>query len=193
MRSIHTEIEVEASEDRVWDVLTDLTRFPEWNPLLPEARGEVREGESLDVCIAPPGMGRSRYRLKVLTVVPKREFRWLGHFLVKGLIDGDHRFLIEPLGNRRVRLVQSENFSGALVPIVGARLLKNMRRGFEMMNEALKGRAEGRAAAPERTRLNPAPAPGACGEAVRGHAADKSDDRRSPLQGIHNLAGLWRD
>ena len=145
MRSIHTEIEVEASEDRVWDVLTDLPRFPEWNPLIPEARGEVKEGAHLRVCISPPGMGRSRYRLRVLTVVPKREFRWLGRFLVKGLIDGDHRFLIEPRGKHRVRLVQSENFSGALVPIVGARLLKNMRRGFDMMNEALKRRAEGAA------------------------------------------------
>ncbi len=31
-KQIHTQIEIEASAERVWKLLTDLSRFPEWNP-----------------------------------------------------------------------------------------------------------------------------------------------------------------
>jgi hypothetical protein len=40
------------------------------------------------------------------------------------------------------RFVQAEEFSGALVPLVGSRLFEDTRRGFELMNRALKERAE---------------------------------------------------
>src|SRR3954454_18194999 len=133
MKYIHTEIEIQASADRVWDILTDLANYPEWNPLIHRARGKVAVGEYLELHIHPPGLSTRTFRVKVLGVEPGREFRWLGKVLVPGLLDGDHRFLIEPLGTNRVRVVQCENFSGLLVPFCARWLVGNMKKGFEEM------------------------------------------------------------
>ena len=72
---------------------------------------------------------------------PGRELRWLGRPLVPGVFDGEHRFLIERLGEGRVRFVQEESFRGLLVALTGGTLAKT-ESGFEQMNQALKARAE---------------------------------------------------
>ena len=69
------------------------------------------------------------------------ELRWLGRLYLPWLFDGEHSFHIEPIGDKAVRFVQSERFSGLLVPF-GGRLLSNTLKGFEEMNKALKQRAE---------------------------------------------------
>jgi hypothetical protein len=58
------------------------------------------------------------------------------------LLDGDHSFLIRPLGPERVRVIQQEDFRGLLVPLVAPSLIPQMTRGFQAMNDALKLRAE---------------------------------------------------
>ena len=80
--------------------------------------------------------------MKVLAVEPEREFRWLGRWLMPWLLDGDHRLLLCPLGEKRVRVIQTEEFRGFVVPFLGPWLVPNMRRGFEEMNRGLKDWAE---------------------------------------------------
>jgi len=55
MKKIRTEIEIEASPEKVWGILTDLDRYPDWNPFIKRASGDVREGEKLEILIEPPG------------------------------------------------------------------------------------------------------------------------------------------
>ena len=57
------------------------------------------------------------------------------------LFDGEQAFTIEPSPENLVKFIQSEKFTGLLVPFVGG-LLRDTRRGFEEMNRALKRRAE---------------------------------------------------
>jgi hypothetical protein len=78
----------------------------------------------------------------VLKAKPSRELRWLGRLLVPGLFDGEHRFVIEPMGGSRVLFTQAERFKGLLVPLLWKSLDKNTREGFTRMNEALKKIAE---------------------------------------------------
>jgi hypothetical protein len=77
----------------------------------------------------------------VLKAEPPRELRWLGHFVFRGIFDGEHIFQIEPSGDGGSRFVQRERFGGVLVPLFGAMLGKT-EQGFVAMNEALKQRAE---------------------------------------------------
>jgi len=142
MKELQSEIEIQASAERVWQLLTDFAGFPQWNPFIRRVSGNAQVGKRLEVNIQPSGMSGMTFRPTVLKVVPNRELRWIGHFLVSGLFDGEHIFTIEPYGTNRVRFVQREIFTGLLVPLFARKLDTDTRRGFEEMNRALKVRAE---------------------------------------------------
>ncbi len=43
-KEIHAELDIEASPERVWEVLTDFASFPEWNPFIRDASGGLKSG-----------------------------------------------------------------------------------------------------------------------------------------------------
>src|SRR5438067_346172 len=114
-KHLHTEIEIDAAADRVWDVLTDFASYPEWNPFIVAAAGRPATGERLTLRMQPPGGRAMTFRPVVREAQPCRRLRWLGRFLLPGLFDGEHVFSVEPLAEGRVRLVQEERFRGLLV------------------------------------------------------------------------------
>ena len=83
-----------------------------------------------------------RFSPVLLEAEAGRELRWQGRLLLPGVFDGEHSFVIEPLGERKVRFIQSERFNGLLVGLFRTSLDRDTRRGFEDMNRALKLRAE---------------------------------------------------
>ena len=142
MKELRSEIEIQASDERVWQLLTDFPRFAHWNPFLRRASGELKPGARLEVFMQPSGARGMTFQPTILKVDPKRELRWLGHLFIPGLFDGEHIFTIEPLEANRVRFVQRERFTGILVPLLAHMLETDTRRGFEEMNQALKVQAE---------------------------------------------------
>jgi len=117
-------------------VLTDFGAYPRWNPFILEVAGVAYRGERLTVQMRQ-GNRIMTFKPIILDIQPERELRWLGHLLIPGIFDGEHSFVIEPLGKDRVRLVQSETFNGLLVPFSGF-LLDDTERSFNLMNQALK-------------------------------------------------------
>ena len=142
MKELRTELEIKASDQRVWELLTDFANFPQWNPFIRQAKGEVKVGARLVIHLQPSGASGMTFKPILLKVEPNRELRWLGHLLMPGLFDGEHTFTIETLAENRVRFTQCEVFTGLLVPIFAHSLDADTRRGFEEMNQALKSRAE---------------------------------------------------
>lgn len=142
MKEIRSEIEINASAERVCRVLTDFASFPQWNPFMRRASGEVKEGARLGVNLQPTGARSMTFRPIILKAEPNRELRWSGKLLIPGLFDGEHILTIEPLGENRVCFVQHEIFKGLLGPLMSGSLDKDAKRGFEEMNRALKDRAE---------------------------------------------------
>jgi hypothetical protein len=142
MKELRSEIEINAPPERVWVLLADFGSFPEWNPFIREAEGQLEEGVRLRVFLQPSGGRGMTFRPTVLTAEPQRELRWLGHLGVPGVFDGEHIFTIEPLDGGRVRFVQREVFTGVLVPLFARSLDRDTLRGFQEMNQALKERAE---------------------------------------------------
>lgn len=139
---LHTEIEIEASVERVWAVLTDFSSYPKWNPFIRSVVGAPQEGARLQIAIQPSGGKAMRFSPVVLEAEAGCELRWLGRLMLPGIFDGEHRFLIEPLGDGKVRFEQSERFSGLLVGLLRGSLDRDTKRGFLEMNQALKERAE---------------------------------------------------
>jgi hypothetical protein len=146
-KQLRTEIDIEATPERVWAVLTDLAAFPQWNPFMTRAEGNVRRGERLTIRMQPDRGRAMTFRPTVLEAEPNHRLRWLGRLLVPGVFDGEHSFTIEPLGAGTVRLIQQEEFRGILVPLMARSLDRNTLPAFEKMNAALKRRAEERRSA----------------------------------------------
>ena len=144
---LHTEIEIDAPADVVWDVLTDLDGYSSWNPFVIEAGGSVAVGERLRNRLQPPGGRAMTFRPRVTEVEPARVFEWLGRLGSPRLFDGRHRFELVALDDHRTRLVQSEHFQGLFVRPMKRSLDTATLAGFDAMNEALKARAEARVGA----------------------------------------------
>jgi hypothetical protein len=141
-KQLHADIDIQASPDRVWEVLTDLDAYSRWNPFIVEAAGQAATGRRLRLRMRLPGRRPMSFRPEVLEAEPGRRLRWLGRVLVPGLFDGEHSFTIRPLGPDRVRLVQHEEFRGLLAPLLLRFIAKPTLAGFQAMNQALKERAE---------------------------------------------------
>jgi hypothetical protein len=141
-KQLRTQIDIDATAEKVWQVLTDFDAYPQWNPFMTRASGTPERGERLTIRMQPEGGRAMTFRPTVREAVPQRRLRWLGHLLVPGIFDGEHSFTIEPLDGGGVRLVQQEDFRGVLVPLLARSLDRRTLPAFERMNQALKQRAE---------------------------------------------------
>ena len=140
---LHTEIDIEASPEVVWDILTDLDHYGDWNPFIVSAEGDVAVGERLTNRLQPPGGKAMTFRPTVTAAEAEQSFEWLGRLGLPGIFDGRHRFELKatPTGTH---FVQTEHFSGVLVRFMRKSLDTGTHDGFEAMNTALKTRAEAR-------------------------------------------------
>jgi hypothetical protein len=143
MRHLETEIEIAASPEKIWAILTDFPAMPTWNPFIRAIRGRPAEGERLEVLLAPPGQSPMRFRPTLLVLTPARELRWRGSLGVPGLFDGEHMFRLDTISPSHTRFLHAETFSGLLVPLImRGTTLAATRAGFIAMNAALKAKAE---------------------------------------------------
>jgi hypothetical protein len=142
VRTIYTEIDIGAPAAKVWDTLTAVEQWPQWNPFA-KVNGRLSLGERLTVVISPPGKKPMAFRPTVVMLEPGRELRWLGHLGLPGLFDGEHGFRVVPGHVGRCRFEQFETFRGLLVEPILWFARDATHRGFEAMNRALKAKAEG--------------------------------------------------
>lgn len=140
-KQLHTAIDIDATPERVWEVLTDFAAYPQWNPFM-EITGTPRVGERLKVRLQPSGGRGMTFQPTVLAADPGRQLRWLGRLLLPRVFDGEHSFTIEPAGDHQVHFVQQERFRGVLVRFLAGSLDRHTLPGFRQMNQALKRRAE---------------------------------------------------
>lgn len=141
MKELRTEIVMRAPPEKVWRMLTDLEKYPEWNPFIHHAMGKAEVGETVDIDFQPDSKGLKLHCI-VVTAEPNRELRWRYHFILPILIRGEHSFTIEPLGEDQVRFIDREVFNGLLVPLQAKDIDTNTKHGFEEMDKALKARVE---------------------------------------------------
>lgn len=140
-KQIQTAIVINASRERVWQILTDFERYPEWNPFILSIKGQLAVGNRLENTLSSKGKA-FRFKPRVVAVAPNQYFAWRGSLFVKGLFDGHHFFQLESLGPNQVNLVHGEQFSGLLSGSILKKIGDDTRNNFIAMNQALKQRAE---------------------------------------------------
>ncbi|KAF9980033.1 hypothetical protein BGZ75_008948 [Mortierella antarctica] len=156
MKETKASIAIQAAPQEVWQVLTDLDRYHEWNPMMVHAKGTIAVGESLDLrmrlparifCGAPVSCSWSP---KIAKVEPNSCLEWSG---MKGFIDRTHYFQLSSThGGTATEFTQGERYSGwgmGLFSSFGS--LEDARRGFIIMNNALQHETVRRKSIAEKT------------------------------------------
>jgi hypothetical protein len=142
MHEVRTEIEISASRARIWEVLMDFPAYAQWNPFVLSIAGQAIKDQQLTITIQPLGSKSMKFKPRVLVADADSELRWLGHFLVPGVFDGEHYFQMTPNAHGGTTFVHGERFSGLMVGLAKSSLEGGTRSGFVAMNKALKARAE---------------------------------------------------
>jgi len=142
MRTVYTEIEINAPAEKVWSILTDFANQPAWNPIIRVIKGTPRIGGRLFVLFKFTGIGTVPMPVKVLVFEHNRELTWIGRAIFPGILDGRHSFIIEPLGPSKIKFVHLESFSGIALRFAVKLLDSQLKQNYESMNAALKAIAE---------------------------------------------------
>ena len=138
--SIETETLIDSSPQTVWTVLTATDDYPLWNPEISRLRGQLREGNVIEF-VEGTGPDAMVFHPKILVVQAVRELRWKGYVWLPGIFDGEHRFILEAVGNK-TRFIQGETFTGILAGTLTQSVLRDTIDSMHAMNDALKKRAE---------------------------------------------------
>jgi hypothetical protein len=133
---------IDAPPEAVWAVLTDLARYPDWNPLFGEGTGDLAVGQRITLRSTGPDGHRVTTRRRVTAIIPNEELRWAGRpaRMPPGLLATEHSFTLKP-GNGGTLVLQRAAVRGFMVRFSG-RLLDRAEAGSRALNGALKARVE---------------------------------------------------
>jgi alpha-tubulin suppressor-like RCC1 family protein len=139
----HSEADIAAPAEKVWQVLMDLDRYPAWNPYTIAMRSTLEVGDPMVMTVKMN---------ELLTLEQTEHIRVLeGHKVCWGidtetpeLNSGERCQWLEPLPGGGTRYVTEDLIEGTLNPIVNALFDADVERGFDAVAVALKARVESR-------------------------------------------------
>ena len=137
-------VEIDAPPQLVWDVFSDVERWPEWTASVTSLVG--RDGPDLAVgkrfAIKQPGMQKLVWR--VTEIDPGSSWTWVQRS-PGVLVTARHDVISQPGGRTLVR--QQLDQRGVLGSLVGRLMVKKTKRFLALEAQGLKARAEQRSRA----------------------------------------------
>ncbi len=141
MKTIETQITVNSTPEKIWNILTNFEEYELWNPFMTKVVGDAKLGSKIRVKIQTVRGKQRTYNPIITKFEINRELRWKGKSFLPGIFDGERIFIIEK-SNNKVSFLHKEIFRGLGVKLVGEKLDEDLRESFDKMNNALKIRAE---------------------------------------------------
>jgi hypothetical protein len=121
-----TKIEVRATPQRIWSLLTNAADFPRWNSTVTRITGTIAQGERLALEV-PAAPGRT-FRPRVTRLEPERTMVWSDGFAP--MFKGVRTFTLEPHADGTTTFSMVEVFSGVMLPMI-KRSLPDFGPSFE--------------------------------------------------------------
>ena len=137
------EVDIDAPASLVWDVLTDLERYAQWNPFCPRIESTLKLGDPVHMQISVPGTSETNPVSESLVAFePERLLSWEMRPTAENKDAARRDQYLEALGTARCRYVTTDIFLG----VNADEIMKNhggwVKAGFDAMALALKARAE---------------------------------------------------
>ena len=142
VREVKTAVDINASAENVWRVLSDFSHYQDWNPFIVKIRGSVTQHSPLAVTIRPALGGTMDFNLLLQSASPPLNMIWLGQTLLPKLLDGRHYFHVDRIDANSCRFSQGESYTGLFLFFAWPFLRWSVTQSFHDMNSALKKQAE---------------------------------------------------
>jgi hypothetical protein len=138
MKEFSTTMAIEAPAARVWELLTSLSRWPQWNTTVERVAGTVAVGEKVTVWVkANPGRA---FPVKVTELTAPRRMVWSGGMPL-GLFRGTRVFELSAGDSGSTIFSMSERYTGALRDLIG-RSIPDLQPAFDEFAQCLRREAE---------------------------------------------------
>jgi hypothetical protein len=132
------EVDIRASAENIWRILTDAKDFPRWNSTVTGIDGEIRDGAK--IVVHAPGTEQT-FTPKISDFVADQHMTWTGGFAP--MFKGVRVFELHPRDDGTTDFAMRERFSGLMLPmIVGS--LPDFGPVFTAYANDLKREAEGK-------------------------------------------------
>ncbi|MEM7126995.1 MAG: SRPBCC domain-containing protein [Chloroflexota bacterium] len=143
---IHTEVIINAHPDKVWAVLTDWGKLPEWSPGLLNLTGDFcKDGNITATFKLGIGEHAQDFTHPLIYFEEGRMFGWSAPLPYMAGMTDHHIYKLEPLPEGRTRFLQTDQLTGGLEHVIGAHMARGMMQSYVEFNRALKVRVEGMA------------------------------------------------
>lgn len=129
-------ININASVDRVWVLMTNAANFPRWNSTVKSIEGQIAAGQTIKLIamVAPTRV----FNLNIIEFVPEQRMVWSdGNAMFKGV--RTYTFAKKPNGS--TDFTMAELYTGLMMPMI-AGSLPNFTPIFETYLADLKRAAE---------------------------------------------------
>lgn len=136
---IEHRVGIQASADRIWELVSELDKWEHWNPLHPGATGQIGFGRTLEVAEAFPGEEKRTLEVKVVEWEPRQQLVWR----TQGFMSVWLRFLeIDELGPSNCIFSNGVVVDGFLGKRQAKQRRQALKLGFGILGEAIKEKAE---------------------------------------------------
>ena len=135
-KSVHHEITINAAPDKVWNVLTEMDKYQNWNPVMELLEGTVQAGNKVRYKFTQDESTTSEIGATVLQVVPNKLLNQKGGIPL--VLTFNHRYVLESTGNS-TRVIIHEDYTGIGVNFWNP---QPVEEAYKRLNFALKERVE---------------------------------------------------
>ncbi|MEN3283887.1 MAG: hypothetical protein V7607_5027 [Solirubrobacteraceae bacterium] len=137
-KSYSVERTIDASPQRVWELLADADGYARWNPAVVSLSGCIAGGETIKL-VSTVNPGRT-FSLAVSDVEPPNTMVW-SDGMPLGLFRGVRTFSLRAVGAERTEFSMQERYSGPLSGLI-TRAIPDLSESFAQFADGLKRAAE---------------------------------------------------
>jgi hypothetical protein len=137
MKEFSVKINIKASPERIWEILTDASRWLEWNTTINRIEGKIAPGEKVTV-YSKVSPGRA-FPLRVSEFNPSKRMVWSDGSPI--FFRGERSYNLNLQGDGSVNFEMREVFTGLMAGLI-TRTIPDLQPSFLEFAAALKNRAE---------------------------------------------------
>lgn len=139
--SVQASITINAPLERVWEVLTDLEHYGEWNSFVPSMKADLRVGATLTMRVHMRDNLETTSVETITALEPQRLLAWKTRSPA-WILRGERFQVIKASNEQTTEYWTRESFTGFAAPLLQVLYARDLQQGFQTMARDLQAHAE---------------------------------------------------